>query len=449
LVHHFPPLPAKSSGMKDEATTLSTEANKQTFLRKFFIRATVIGIAVGFCFLLGEIALRIMLFGNPESFKGLKEPGQYASVYSDEYWKLTWLWKTDSPPPKHPHPLLGWYGNYSPSNFMHWEYGNMWKKRPVLLYGDSFSQCVPASQCFETILNADSAFSANHYLLNYGTGGFGLDQILLLCKETAHKFEKPFVVFGLLTSDLDRSILKMRIGQKPYFEESGDSLRLAGIPISENTDSFFKANPPRIKSYLWRKLIFSQFNFLNWRINPRVRGDLYYEAKIRSLNEKILEEAIAHLKNLNVDFTFLIFHHEDRFMTSDESGNWRDTFLLRVLNENHVPYIWSKDVVRADQSKPYQYTNFILEGDGHPTTYFNTLISAEIKKRVLDAEKNGEPYVWGKEISNAYEKRIKEVIDGIYSEPEWLAKVQTQATDKKISLEQCVWENAVYVVSRE
>ncbi len=415
---------------------------KRKGLRKLAVNLTVLGITLTITLIVVELFLRWALWSGPDLFKGLRKPGRFASTLSPEYWLLNYYWDENNRPPKEPHPYLGWIGWYHPKSYLHDDINKARGKRPVLLFGDSFARCVDSTKCFEDILNADSSFAQENYLLNYGTGGFGLDQIYLLFKETAHRYDHPFVVFGFLNTDLDRSILQYRTGQKPYFEEQGDSIILSGYPIYANADSFFKAQTLGIKSYLARAFLFSPLNFLPWKVNPAGRGDFYYQKKIRSLNEKILKKAITDIKALDIDYVFLIYHSD----VTAGSLDWRDTFLLRVLNENKVPYIWSKDLVTKYNKQPFVHADYIIPGDGHPSTLFNRLISAEIKKQVMASTNKGSgiPDTTNQEL---YVARITQVINKIKASESWYEDILKQAKEKNLPVEQVLWDNAVYVVN--
>lgn len=134
-------------------------------------------------------------------------------------------------------------------------------KRKILICGDSYIMCQNDSiQCFDEVLNADTTFNKNNILLNYGVGGYGVDQIYLLFANTIDKFEKPFVIFSIMPTDMDRSLLSVRTGQKLYFTEEGDSLKLNGIPIDSVPDHFFEENQPQITSYLLNRFTHSKLN---------------------------------------------------------------------------------------------------------------------------------------------------------------------------------------------
>jgi hypothetical protein len=180
----------------------------------------------------------------------------WRGVESDDYWKLYFMFGGKYKPPETPHPLLGWVGRFDRETYTHAEYAGIADKRPVLLYGDSFASCA-VDQCFQGILNSDSGFSQNHFLLNYGVGGYGVDQIFLLYQKSIEQYENPFVILSMLTEDLDGSALAVRTGQKPFYRLINNSLALSGIPIDPSPQSFFSKNPPGITSYLFRMFIHS------------------------------------------------------------------------------------------------------------------------------------------------------------------------------------------------
>ena len=117
-------------------------------LRKIAGNFLLMMITLSITFVVLELVFRWILWGKSESFAPMREPGQYASVLSEEYWKLSHYWDKNQKPPQDPHPLLGWTGNFSRGSLMHNDIANVKKRRPVLLFGDSFSQCVDSVLCF-------------------------------------------------------------------------------------------------------------------------------------------------------------------------------------------------------------------------------------------------------------------------------------------------------------
>ena len=172
-----------------------------------------------------EWAFRLFLDSRLEANSSFQDPSRYADpLREDSYWLL---WQRWNPPPSFTRDAeLGWVGAFRPSTYIHNDRHTLKGRRPVLLFGDSFSACVPEEKCFEDLLENDLRFSESHRLINYGVGGYGLDQIMLLLEKVAPIYPDAIVIFGLMTLDLDRSQLQMREASKPFFEAHKDGYRL-------------------------------------------------------------------------------------------------------------------------------------------------------------------------------------------------------------------------------
>jgi hypothetical protein len=335
------------------------------------------------CFVFAEIGFRIILFSNIKTFDKLRNPDYFTDYDSDDYWKLYYLFGGQYKPPKQTHPLLGWIGDFSRDSYIHNKIEDIGHRRPVLLYGDSFAACVGGVLCFQDILNKDETFSKAHYLLNYGVGGYGIDQIFLLFQQSIYHYDDPFVVISLMTLDLDRSILSVRTGQKPFFQIEDNDLKLHGIPINPNPDAFFSANPPQIKSYLYRRIIYSRY--LPAQMASLLRHDNDHIRKKIQINEKIILEIVRELRSKNIDYIFLVFHpHWPGVSTLDSDSDWRDDFLSQLFHENNIAYIWSKELFQQDSKDGnHSFDHYIIPGNGHPTTHFNRIIAEELKSYIL------------------------------------------------------------------
>ncbi|HET7033243.1 MAG TPA: hypothetical protein VFJ48_08975, partial [Casimicrobiaceae bacterium] len=86
----------------------------------------------------------------------------------------------------------------------------------LLLFGDSF---VESAACSNDTLATKIEKLTSIDTLNYGVGGYGLDQIYLYVKRvvTALPSGQEHVLIGLIQDDLERVLLKIRDGPKPYF----------------------------------------------------------------------------------------------------------------------------------------------------------------------------------------------------------------------------------------
>ncbi|MCB9171151.1 MAG: hypothetical protein H6594_12460, partial [Flavobacteriales bacterium] len=272
-----------------------------------------IGISLGmglFTLVLAELVFRWVLFSGMTGFAHLRQPGLYARnypdttglIFSQEYWKLYTLLGGPLRPPEDPHPLLGWTGYFDGTTYKPRNAPPANGRRPVLLFGDSFAQCVTVT-CFEGILNADSAFAKDHYFINYGAGGYGLDQIALLYHQVIDRYDHPFVVLSMMTRDMERALLDARVGEKPRFSLEGDSLVLHNVPIDPDPEAWYAANGPGIPSYLWRLVDHVVFkdSLVSEEETVRTKQDM------ERLNEALLREAIDDLNARHIDHLILLF----------------------------------------------------------------------------------------------------------------------------------------------
>jgi hypothetical protein len=332
-----------------------------------------------------EGIFRALLFSKVGFMEKFRKPELYFDHDSeDNYWKLFSLFDGGLKPPTNPHPLLGWTGDFSPETYLHHDASNIKGRKAVLLYGDSFAGCLtPKEECFQGILNTDGEFATRCYLLNYGVGNYGLDQILLLLKNSLDHYHDPFVIASLLTQDIDRSILSVRIGQKPYFELVDDQLVLRGIPTNPDPEAFFAKNPPKIFSYLFR--LWVQGNGWPQHVRQYFKGTDHSRKKKIKINEKLLLNMIYELKKRRLQHIFVIFH-VDRAVQDVAWEDWQENLIERVLRDNHEPYISTKQIVRKHLHEHNgSIHDYYIKGDGHPTGLQNKLVADEIKKVVLDA----------------------------------------------------------------
>ena len=286
--------------------------------------------------------------------------------------------------------MLGWVGRFDTKTLHHLDAGDIRGRRPVLLYGDSFAQTTEHALSFEELLNHDAEFADRYFLLNYGVGGYGLDQIYLTFNHSVQQYDDPFVIISLLTFDLDRTVLSVRIGQKPRFVLENDRLKLTGTPIASDPESFFRANPPQINlfSVAWCSQFFHRHlvRYLPQEIqNARWRSRLRMDEK-RKVSERLILRSVEQLRALNLDFVFLIFHPDLPGVSKlTDPPDWRESFLRPLLDQHDIPYIWSRDIFSYDSRETQKPPQDYIGRDGHPTSYFNGLIAAEIKRTVMQA----------------------------------------------------------------
>ncbi len=352
--------------------------SNKTATRVWAERLALVVASLTISLVFAEIAFRLVLASDTTQGRRLRKASLYADPFSDDlFWLLRHRWQGRQgrfKPPSHPHPVLGWRSPRIGADYSHEDENKIFGRRPVLLYGDSFAQGMAGVERFQTLLNRDPDFARDHYFLNYGVGGYGVGQIYLMFKNSVDRFENPFVVFSLMTFDLDRSVLSVRVGQKPYFEVSGGELELRGVPVENRPEDYFRANPPRVGSFLWRRL-----RRLVWLTGPD--GTERTRAKKKRVNGAILNAAIDDLEARGLDYTILVFHARKAFR---QGQDWRSTWLRSLLDERGVDYLWSYDIwQQAAGDRPID--DLFNPKNVHPTTLGNQIIARAIAGRVQAA----------------------------------------------------------------
>jgi len=334
--------------MSDQAQLPPQTPKRSSLGRK--LRRVVFALAAGVVLALvgGELWIRWILFHSGEDrgplAASLRSAGRYADGnYDDDYWKLNsiLLGGTALDDAPGPDPILGWTGGgITPGTYEHPFESTVGDRQLVLLYGDSFAQCnTPPSLCFQSILES-SDLGRRFAMLNYGVGGFGLDQIYLMLEHSIDRFKakNPIVIVGILVdSDLERSILGFRGWGKPRLDVVGDRLVARG-PVPLTTRGYLAENPISIKSYLWNLFLYQNSRFME-ETRARWRGVHRITEEKKLVNRRILEEIERVLSSRGLRHFFLVFHAEQGALSRWEPFEWQEQMIEDVCAEHSIPLI--------------------------------------------------------------------------------------------------------------
>lgn len=349
---------------------------------RFFMLYVVIVVILPFLFM--ELLIREEIFLNFFKIEKLRQPLSYCDYYTDaDYWKLYYhtVHEFAPPDPAAVHPVLGWsqcrVGKDNPLGLweenielMHTE------KKKILFYGDSFVRGVSSPDYFIPVYMTESLNDA--VVVDLSCGGYGLGQMFLMFRMTHKKVEDPYVFIGLLVDDdLDRSILPVRLGQKPYFIIDKDDLILKGLPIDPDPERYFKENPPEIKSYLFRYLyrgICRKFVFCERKLSKR-------RQKIE-VNTRIIERLNQACKKEGYPLEFVLFYSNHYL----KHIPWQEEFIKNKLGELRIPYIDTKTILLGYAEENGIDTSGFYEledrGAGHHNDLGNKVISEGILKHL-------------------------------------------------------------------
>ena len=235
-----------------------------------------------------------------------------------------------------------------------------------------------ADECFQGVLNTDKEFSLTHYLLNYGVLGYGVDQIYLLLKNSLSLYHEPYVIVGIHTRDLDRSILSYFVAQKPYFELVEGELTLRGTPIIQDQSTYLSNNPPHIWSYLYRLWLRQDGQFM--RLQDYLKGTHDKRKRKERVNDKIVSEMLIELDRRHLPRLFVIFPLKDEVATV----GWREQFLAELFRRHGVPYISVRVLIADDMQRTGSTLDaYYIAQDGHPSAYQNLLVAKELKRHLV------------------------------------------------------------------
>lgn len=325
-----------------------------------------------------EIGLRL---GIAAGISKVQRPGLYADYLSDDdYFRLRAHW--------HPaeagsvagrfHPLLGWAPPRTKENplgittALPYVPGD--ESETLLFYGDSFVAGTTADMEMRIpqILNR---LLPDTRVLNYGVGGFGLDQIYLRFKSSQGEFDHPQVIIGVLTTDLDRSVLTFRTGPKPYFTLQDGGLVLNGAPMVEGSPQWESRFTPDLHSYLLA------YGLRSWHIlaggGDRLELQYRRQEKIvlnRLLITAIIEEASRH----GLSIMFVTFASD---INSSGEG-WRESLLHAEITQHKVPYLDTRALFLAKAHQQGIDALDFMAQDGHPNARGNQIIAAALAKRL-------------------------------------------------------------------
>ena len=304
-----------------------------------------------------------------------RDPWLYAGWCDDEdFWKLRYRWSDgDVWGDRLAHdPLLGWTLAAPADDCRPCD-------RPVLLYGDSFMAGVEPTPAEERIPQWLARELGDGSIVDLAVPGYGLDQMLLRFRDTRESHDRPWVVVGLMTLDLDRSLLAVRDAPKPYFRLTGGALELAGVPVPDDTAAWHARHPVSIRSYLLRLL----------RRRLTLRGETleteaaYLRDEKSELGRKLLEAFAAEAKEGTAGLLVVIFYPPWQLGIE----GWRERFLHAELGRLEVPFVDTKALLResAERNRTGVAAFYHPDPNHHLNSEGNRLVALEVARRLESA----------------------------------------------------------------
>lgn len=297
----------------------------------------------------------------------LRRADYYAPNTEDAFWKLACRFDhAQADAAALADPLLGWRNERIDEAHAHADAAHLGERRPILLYGDSFAEGVlPESDSFQGLCER-SPLSASHALLNYGVGGFGLDQMLLLSRDTLGRWrarEPVALVAILVDDDLERCRLGFRSGPKPRFRVEQGAL-LEPEPLQTRVPLYLEQHPIGIQSYLWRLACFAP-GVLPAGLQNALRGDTRHLEEQRELAAALVRETCRTLRAGAPRAALLLMHGRGSLVCA-RGALWQEELVLRIAAEEGLPVLETRPALLAAVGEQAQRIGelYIQRGSG-------------------------------------------------------------------------------------
>ena len=289
---------------------------------KSFIKISLIYI---FIF---ELIFQSLIFLN---LKYVKIPDLYYNGYCDQkYWNFNPRPITFKNKTKY-HPLLSYIK--SDLDIPNSEIKNtiienkLFNNNDISFYGSSYIN----HEDFKSLNSQKDNFNFKNYALN----SYGLDQIFLSYKLTAHMNQNRTIVIGFLLEDLDRSIFTKRDYEKVRFELENDKFVMKNIPIDTNKKEGFKTD-----FYLF-KFLTNFYNLIKNDFDPR------HNACKKNYKSELLKFYLKEIdklsKTYNQKLIFITFNLEEDLI---KNPTWRYDLVTNFLKKMDFIHIDSYKILK-------------------------------------------------------------------------------------------------------
>ena len=178
------------------------------------------------------------------------------------------------------------------------------------------------------------------------------------------------IIIGILTRDMDRTILTHRSKPKPYYVLENGELLLKGIPVPKETEEWLSQNRPNIKSYV--------LAYLQQRIRKRGRRNPYLKReKKEALTAKMIETMVEEAKKDQLRLMFVLFGWEPE----------KKAFLRDQFDKWGVSYVDARAAMYRDAGgiASYQRSDYFYEVGGHLNERAHKAIVGAIRAQLQES----------------------------------------------------------------
>ena len=310
-----------------------------------------------------ELIFQLLIFFN---FKFIKIPDLFYNGYCDQrYWNFNnkkTIFKTAT----NYHPILSFVKKNItiPKKIPNKDIKNKndIKSNTISLYGSSY---INHDQFKNILSKKDVSFN------NYALDSYGLDQIYLSYKLTAHLNQNSTAIIGFLLEDLDRSIFYKREYQKAQFKKINNSFELKNVPVDLN-----KVEPQTIDFYLFKFLK----NFFTLAINnfdPR-SNECHLNLK-KELFSFYVDDILKIAERNNQKIIFITFNLKEDLLNKP---TWRYLAIKEYISVANITHVDSYELLKNKSLNKKDIINNFFGNDKHNNRKSFSYIVEELFKKL-------------------------------------------------------------------
>ena len=311
-----------------------------------------------------ELIFQFLIFFD---VKYVKIPDLFYNGYCDQkYWNFKEKKNSFKDATKY-HPVLSYVKKdlEIPDSFNNQKLINnkIFIKNKISFYGSSYID----HEDFKILISSNKKYEFKNYALS----SYGLDQIYLSYKLTAHLNQNRSIIIGFLLEDLDRSIFHRRDYEKVIFKRENGKFRMKNTPVNIK-----KPQKSALDLYLFRFLI-NFYSLIKNNFDPRL-DDCKKDYKTNLLNF-YLKDMLILSEKYNQKLVFVTFNLKQDLI---KEPTWRYYKIKDSLIRNGITHVDAYKILENKSSNDLDKINSYFGSDRHNNKKSFALIVKELFKEL-------------------------------------------------------------------
>ena len=212
----------------------------------------------------------------------------------------------------------------------------------IAMVGDSFTLGEEVGEK-ETFSYQLQEFWPQTEVINFGVGGYGIDQVLLQLESTVSQYRPDVVVVGFIRDDMRRCMWRFRHHSKPLFELD-DDLVLTNVPVPDSKAILarekYKLRSLDILNVIWDEI--------RWR-----QG--WFDTEMVKLGDALLTRMLAAIDAMGARAVFVYLpHSEDLALTYEQFFSTEEQFFNQQCKERELSCLNLRGEFQLETSQGYQ-----------------------------------------------------------------------------------------------